>query len=505
MLTVKSHVSSRYPEILAYGLAVASVVLVIIGRHEMQARLHDSPPVSMFLIAVVLTAAVGGARPALLTTFLALVALCHDLLRGSPPGLAVVAFRVLALAAISGYVVWLTAKHRSAHESLRTAHETLKAKNEALEQENAERHRTEESLRSSRELLELVLSALPVGVTVTDRRGDILTANAASKTIWGDIIVQGQERWAASKGVWHHSGQRIAPSEWASARALSEGRVSLNELIEIETIDGQPKIIQKSAVPIRAVDGEIVGAVVVNEDVTEQVRTQSALRESADRLQRLSRRLLTVQEEERRHIARELHDEFGQLLIGLGLQLGAARRSSREVTHRIIDDSVRLIDSAIEQLRNLVADLRPSMLDRAGLDAALEWLTQHFARRSGLCVTLAGKIGEVPDVLAIGCFRVVQEALTNVARHAGARNVWIELKRNESAAEIEVRDDGVGFCVENALGGAADRGKFGLIGMSERAQLLGAELVLDAEPGRGTRVRLHIPIPPNEAATVPIT
>src|SRR5207253_81283 len=103
--------------------------------------------------------------------------------------------------------------------------------------------------------------------------------------------------------------------------ALFEGQTTLNELIDIETFDGQQKTIQNSAAPIRNAEGLILQAVVVNEDVIERVRAEEALRDSADRLQRLSRRLLEVQEEERRHLARELHDEVGQLLTGLGLIL----------------------------------------------------------------------------------------------------------------------------------------------------------------------------------------
>jgi len=117
---------------------------------------------------------------------------------------------------------------------------------------------------------------------VTDRAGDILLANAASKRIWGDVIVFGSERWAQSKGFWHDSGKPIAKADWASARVLSEGQTSLNELIDIENHDGQKKTIQNSSAPIRNAEGLIVGAIVVNEDVTERVRAEEALRIAED-------------------------------------------------------------------------------------------------------------------------------------------------------------------------------------------------------------------------------
>jgi PAS domain S-box-containing protein len=160
------------------------------------------------------------------------------------------------------------------------AKQQIERLNAALEQKVIER--TQE-LRESQQLLQLVLATLPVGVSVTNQKGDIVLNNAASKEIWGrDIVVSGRERWAHSKGSWHDSGEKIAPADWASARALSQGQTSLHELIDIKTYDGQPKIIENSAAPIRNADGLIVGAVIVNEDVTERVQTEEALRKSEE-------------------------------------------------------------------------------------------------------------------------------------------------------------------------------------------------------------------------------
>src|SRR5262249_3559176 len=117
-------------------------------------------------------------------------------------------------------------------------------------QDVTERRSVEEALRANQQLLHLVLSTLPVAVIVTDRNGNILLSNDMSKQIWGKVIEGGGERWALSKGSWHESGKTIRPNEWASVRALSEGRSSLNELINIETFDGKHRTIQNSAVPI---------------------------------------------------------------------------------------------------------------------------------------------------------------------------------------------------------------------------------------------------------------
>jgi signal transduction histidine kinase len=359
------------------------------------------------------------------------------------------------------------------------------------------RKRAEEAVRESQELLRLVLATLPVGVAVTDRAGDIVLANAASKRIWGDmVIVSGRERWAQTKASWHDSGNSIAPTEWASARALSEGMTSLNELIDIETYDGQRKTIQNSSAPIRNAEGLIVGSVIVNEDVTERVRAESALRESTDRLQHLSRRLLVVQEEERRHLSRELHDEFGQLLFAISMHLHTAKGLAGDAARSCLEECAVLLQQAGAQLRSLVLDLRPTMLESAGLAPTLRWLAEQHKQRTGIATQVVGHLDDVPSDLAIACFRAAQEALTNVMRHARAQHVWIELSQTDRALELAVRDDGVGFDVTKTLDGAASRGHVGLLGMKERVRILGGDLEVHSKPGHGTRIRICLPLVP---------
>lgn len=359
------------------------------------------------------------------------------------------------------------------------------------------RKRAEEVVRESQELLRLVLATLPVGVAVTDRAGDIVLANAASKRIWDDtIIVSGRERWAQTKASWHDSGKSIAPSEWASARALSEGLTSLNELIDIETYAGQRKTIQNSSAPIRNAEGLIVGSVIVNEDVTERVRAESALRESTDRLQHLSRRLLVIQEEERRHLSRELHDEFGQLLFAISMHLHTAKGLAGDAARSCLEECAVLLQHAGAQLRSLVLELRPTMLESAGLAQTLRWLAEQHKQRTGIATQVVGHLNDVPSDLAIACFRAAQEALTNVMRHARAQHVWIELSQTDRGLELAVRDDGVGFDVTKTLDGAASRGHLGLLGMKERVQILGGDLEVHSKPGEGTRIRIWVPLVP---------
>ena len=360
-----------------------------------------------------------------------------------------------------------------------------------------ERKRAEEALRENQQLLQQVLATLPVGVAVTKRTGDITLINGASTRIWGaKPLISGTERWERSKGWWHSSGLKISPTEWASVRALSTGQTSVNELVDIETVDGHKKTIQNSAAAVRDAGGEIIGAVIVNEDVTERVFAEEALQESASRLQQLSHRLLTVQEEERQHLSRELHDEFGQLLAAIALHLRAAKHVAGEAAQSSLNESIDLLYRAGEQMRNLALELRPIMLETGGLEATLRWLAEQFERRTEIRAEVLGHVGDVSANLATACFRVVQEALTNVLRHAQAHQVRIELAHKEGLLEVAIQDDGVGFEVDKTSHRAASTDHLGLLGMKERVEILEGTLQIDSQPGQGTRIRVSLPEQP---------
>jgi len=364
-----------------------------------------------------------------------------------------------------------------------------------------QRKATEDALRDSQQLLQQVLATLPVGVVVTNPGGDIMLSNAAAAQIWGaDLIISGPERRARSQAWWHDTGLKIEADDWASKRAIMRGQTSLNELIDIETFGGQRKTIQNSAAPIRKDGGAIAGAVIVNEDVTVRVVADKALREYARRLQHLSRRLLEIQEDERRRLALELHDEFGQLLATINLRLHAALRAAGEAARPGLEESMALLQQAGDEVRNLALELRPTMLENAGLDVALRWLAGQHQQRTGIITEVAGHAGEVSGAASIACFRVVQEALTNVVRHSKASKVRIEIGRTESALDLTIADDGVGFDVETVAGQAAGRGSLGLLGMRERVQVLGGAVEVSSQPGAGTRVRVWLPFVSVEAA-----
>ena len=214
----------------------------------------------------------------------------------------------------------------------------------------------------------------------------------------------------------------------------------------------------------------------------ERGRLLESVRAGRERLEALSRRLLSVQEEERRHLAIELHDELGQVLT-------AVKMSLESVPARV-ERAVENVDRAMRTTRDLALDLRPAMLDDLGLAAALRWYADRFAQQTHLVMHLAiEEIAGLPPALATGCFRVAQEALTNIARHAAARNVWIDLHGTSRAIELTVRDDGIGFDVEAASKRAAQGVSLGLAGMEERVSLAGGTIDIHSTPGRGTEIR----------------
>ncbi|GAB4541046.1 MAG: GAF domain-containing protein [Anaerolineae bacterium] len=227
-------------------------------------------------------------------------------------------------------------------------------------------------------------------------------------------------------------------------------------------------------------------AAIQNARLFEQVRA------GRERLKALSLQLVEVQEDERRHIARELHDEIGQLLTGLKLSLDMCTRLPADEARTYLDEARELVSELIARGRELSLDLRPAMLDDLGLLPALLWHFERYTTQTGVRVNFehTGLERRFSPQVETAAYRIIQEALTNVARHAGVDEVTIRLWSDQETLRLHIEDRGVGFEPEAALAASASSG---LAGMQERAALVGGHLAIESTPGAGTRLRAEMP------------
>jgi PAS domain S-box-containing protein len=231
--------------------------------------------------------------------------------------------------------------------------------------------------------------------------------------------------------------------------------------------------------------------------VIEHARLFEQVRAGRERAQLLSQQLMEAQEIERRHLARELHDEIGQALTAVKLNLNAVQRAGGDASAMPrLDESLAIVDRALQQVRNLSLDLRPSLLDDLGLVAALRWYVDRVAQRAGFAAEFVVDPPGIrgPANLETACFRVAQEALTNIVRHARARRVRVQLRENDGELHLQVQDDGGGFEVAEARQRAVRGGSLGLLGMQERVLLLRGRIDVESTPGRGTNIRVAFPL-----------
>jgi len=350
---------------------------------------------------------------------------------------------------------------------------TLRQREEALERERQEQWRT-------------ILRTAMDGFWVADMQGRLLEVNEAYCRMSG---YSAQEL----------SLMRITDLE--SKEATEETAAHMRQIVlkgedRFETRhhrkDGSVYDVEVS-VQYRPVNGGRFVAFL--QDITERKRAEQKLKHSQQKLRELSKAANEAVEAERRRTARELHDELGQLLTALKMDMESLRSAlppnQPDLAKRaqVID---AILDTTIAATRRIAADLRPLMLDDLGLAAALDWLTHNFSRRTGIATDLIidDTVAKVAEPIASALYRITQESLTNVAKYAQATATEIRLERDGDWVELSVRDDGRGI-------EAADqdkRGTYGLLGIRERVTLLGGEVAITGEPGLGSEIRVRIPL-----------
>lgn len=229
---------------------------------------------------------------------------------------------------------------------------------------------------------------------------------------------------------------------------------------------------------------------------------QKASRVAEERLRLLSQQLVSSQEQERKSLSRELHDEIGQLLTALRMELGNLERGRTAQGGEVdphLDQAKKLAETTLRTTRDIAMGLRPAMLDVLGLGPALEWQAREFSRRYKTPIRLEvdGDLKDVPDPHRTYVYRIVQEGLTNCARHAKAQNIHVKLEDASGNLSVLVEDDGVGFDRHNGVAYG-----LGLLGMTERVRELCGDLSIQSEPGKGTRIAVMLPLKRDEGLAV---
>jgi signal transduction histidine kinase len=279
------------------------------------------------------------------------------------------------------------------------------------------------------------------------------------------------------------------------------GRYRKSNLIEgaFETEDFFPtlgevgKWLHITASPIRSDDSQVIGAIETLQDVTEEKRLQENMRYYVQLITR-------AQEEERRRLARELHDDLSASLLLLIQRLDSSIPAGRAKHALVLKENLgSLRDEAVEALervRRYVQDLRPRILDDLGLTASLEWMADDMQKNHGVktAVKVSGSERVLASDVQLLLFRIAQEALTNVRRHSGASSATVELELGAKAIAMTVSDNGHGFSVPAQIEDLASAGHLGIMGMAERAKLLNGELEIVSTPGEGTRVTTRLPV-----------
>jgi len=276
---------------------------------------------------------------------------------------------------------------------------------------------------------------------------------------------------------------------------LHSGKKSISFEFPCLRKDGETVWLEMNGKPLFSRSGELIGFRGINRDITIRRALQEELRASHEKLKALTAKLEDVREEERTHISRELHDELGQVLTGLKIDLTWLAKRIPEEQRPLLEKANAMrgqIDSIIEYIRRIATQLRPKLLDDFGFVEAIEWLISDFRERTAIRCRFRSNLKHMSIDPKAGTtiFRIIQETLTNIMRHSGASSVHIDMKKTPTHLNIEVKDNGVGIN-ENDM--KASR-SLGILGMRERVSILNGTIKIEGAPGKGTKIRISIPV-----------
>lgn len=363
-----------------------------------------------------------------------------------------------------------------------------------------ERRRAQEALRASERSFRELLDILPIAVYVCDSSGLIESHNRRAVELWGRELRHngGGACMCETYRMYTPDGARMPYPDCPVGEVLRTGLAVTGREIVIERPDGSRRTAIVNVIPRRDEHGVMTGAINCLMDITERMRAERDLKSYAEQLRVLSRRLVEVHEESRLALSRELHDRVGQNLtalnINLGIVLGQLPKAVRAAVAPRLRDSQELVEATVDVITDVMADLRPPLLDDYGLLPALRAIAERFGQRTGIEVVVRGQAGleRLTRQAELSLCRIAQEALTNLAKHARADRVTLEVALPPGQITLTIADNGIGF----EPGGHAQnggRGGWGMLTMRERAVALGGTLTIDSAPGLGTRVTAALP------------
>ena len=355
-----------------------------------------------------------------------------------------------------------------------------------LEKRITERKQAEVALRESEERYRELFENARDAIYVHDLDGTYIRVNKAAERLSG---------YPREEIVGHNFWEFIAPDhikhvrEHFCTKLAQQGETTYE--CDVISKDGRRVPVEVSSRAIYE-NGIVVGVQGMARDITERKWAQDAL-------QMFSRQLIDAQEDERRRIARELHDQIGQVLTAVKMNLYTVQQvCSSSETRSYVKDNIEAVDEALRLVRDLSVDLRPPVLDDLGLATAIRWYVDRYTSRTGLKVQV--KI-DLPDdnerfsrELETACFRIAQEALTNVVRHANAYHVLVQLEKEGSVLFLTIKDDGVGFDLDSLRHREPRATTLGLVSMHERAHAAGGIIYIDSKLRQGTEIRFSIPL-----------
>lgn len=408
-----------------------------------------------------------------IASFLTVLACSDYWIRNRTLGL----FLLFGMAAVSLYQAIMIGARDRMEQNLKTANEEL--------------FRTNDLLFREKERAQVTLYSIGDAVLVTDVRGRVEMINRAGETLTGWTLAEARGRPVEKIfRVICRKGSLLCPE-------LVEEIARRGEVVELEgspalvSRDGTTRSIESSGAPIRDPGGSIIGFILVFRDITEKEKREELVR-SREQLSKLAAHLQKAREEERTRIAREIHDELGNMLTVLKLELANLPLDDPGLLKEKVLTMSAHIGNTGASLRKIVTQLRPALLDTVGPVAAIAWLIRDFRDRTGIdCESTLPReeIPMDPDV-STTLFRILQEALTNVARHSGANLVRVRLSFEEGGLVLQIRDNGRGITEEQM----ATPKSFGLIGIRERVEHWGGQAEIQGEPGRGTSLTVSIPL-----------